>query len=337
MNRVLIIFTVSILFFSCNKNEEDTPDNYNLVYPAHFPAPEYQFENNPFTREGFLLGRKLFYDPLLSVNNTVSCVTCHDPTHAFADHNIPLSFGVFGRMGRRNSPPVFNMIWNTSFMWDGGVNHIELSGFPAIEDENEMDTNLQDIFEKLNNHDEYPQLFEEAFDGMGINDQTFFWAITQFMGAIISSTSKYDKYLNGKASFSSEELAGLQLFRTHCESCHQEPLFTDYSFRNNGLDSDFTRDKGRYEITLNPDDMGKFKVPTLRNITFTYPYMHDGRFINLDQVLNHYSSGIVASATLDEQLQNGIPLTQEEKNQIKAFLETLTDYDLINNLEFYPQ
>lgn len=334
MKRLLFLLLISTIFFSCNKNETDTPDTFDLVYPAHFPTPEYQFENNEFSREGFVLGRKLFYDPLLSVNNTVSCGSCHDATHAFADHNIPLSFGVFGRMGRRNSPPVFNMLWNTSFMWDGGVNHIELSGLPAIEDENEMATNLTDILTKLRTHKRYPSMFEEAFGTSEIDDQKFFYAITQFMGALISSNSKYDKYVNGQANFSSEELAGLQLFRTHCENCHQEPLFTDYSFRNNGLDSEF-EDKGRYEITLNPNDEGKFKVPTLRNITFTYPYMHDGRFINLDQVLNHYSHGIVASPTLDSQLENGIPLSESEKNQLKAFLETLTDYEMLNNIEFY--
>lgn len=321
-------------FFSCNKNDEDTPDKFELVYPAHFPTPEYHFENNEFSREGFILGRKLFYDPLLSVNNTVSCGSCHDATHAFADHNIPLSFGVFGRVGRRNYPPVFNMIWSKSFMWDGGVNHIELSGFPAIEDENEMSTNLTDLVEKLRTHNTYPAMFEEAFGTSEINDQKFFYAITQFMGALISSNSKYDKYVNGQANFSNDELSGLQLFRTHCENCHQEPLFTDYSFRNNGLDSYF-EDEGRFGITQNPNNLGKFKVPTLRNITFTYPYMHDGRFINLDQVLNHYSHEIVASPTLDVQLEGGIALTNDEKNKLKAFLETLTDYEMLNNIEFY--
>lgn len=334
MKRFLLIFFLPLLIFSCNKNEEDTPDSFELVYPAHFPTPEYQFENNEFSREGFILGRKLFYDPLLSVNNTVSCGTCHDAPHAFSDHNVPISSGVFGRMGRRNSPPVFNMLWNTSFMWDGGVNHIELSGLIALTDENEMDETIQNILDKLRNHETYPALFEETFGTDEIDDQKFFYALTQFMGAIISSNSKYDKYINGQENFSNDELAGLQLFRTHCESCHQEPLFTDYSFRNNGLDSDF-EDEGRFGITLNPDDLGKFKVPTLRNITFTYPYMHDGRFINLDQVLNHYSNGIVTSSTLDAQLENGIPLNETEKMQLKAFLETLTDYEMLNNIEFY--
>lgn len=330
--RIAILLFSLLTLVSCSKDE--APDNNSLVLPSHFPEPHYNFENNPYSRQGFLLGKKLFYDPILSINNTVSCGTCHAPNHAFADHNSAISFGVFGRQGTRNSPTIFNTLWNTSFMWDGGVNHIELSGLPAIVSEVEMAETMSNVIDKLNNHPQYPGLFKNVFGTDVITDQLMFYAMTQFMGSLISATSKYDKYVQGKATFSSDELAGLTLFRANCATCHTEPLFTDYSFRNNGLNATFT-DLGRALITLDENDEGKFKVPTLRNVTETYPYMHDGRFQTLDQVLNHYSEGIVQSATLDPLLQNGIPLTNTEKDQLKAFLETLTDYDFIGNTDFY--
>jgi cytochrome c peroxidase len=333
-NWIAIVFILVVLMQSCKK--DGASDEFNLVLPSHFPEPHYNFENNPITNEGFFLGRKLFYDPILSVNNTVSCGTCHAPNHAFADHNMPVSFGVFGRRGIRNSPTIFNMLWSTSFMWDGGVNHIEVSGLPAITDENEMAEDIGNVIEKLKNHPDYPKWFKQAFGTDEITDQRMFYALTQFMGALISSNSKYDNYVTGKGNLSQIELEGLQLFRTHCSTCHTEPLFTDYSFRNNGLDAEFT-DWGRARISLIDDDKGKFKVPTLRNIELTYPYMHDGRFANLDQVLNHYSSGIVSSATLDASLASGIPLSNTDKEKLKAFLLTLTDEVLISNLEFYEQ
>jgi len=329
-----IIAVLLALLIGCSKDE--APDNNSLVLPSHFPEPHYNFVNNPITYEGFFLGRKLFYDPILSVNNTVSCGTCHAPNHAFADHNMPVSFGVFGRRGTRNSPPVFNLLWSTSFMWDGGVNHIEVSGFPAITDENEMAEDIGNVVEKLKNHPKYPEWFKKAFGNVEITDQLMFYALTQFMGAIISSESKYDKYVTGKGNLSQIELDGLHLFRTHCSACHTEPLFTDYSFRNNGLDEEF-EDLGRARISLDNNDNGKFKVPTLRNVELTYPYMHDGRFANLDEVLNHYSSGIVHSPTLDPLLSGGIVLSESDKAKLKAFLLTLTDDALISNLKFYEQ
>lgn len=327
------LYFLLVLLLACGK-DEDTPEEITLVYPSHFPAPHYQFEGNAFTKEGFELGRQLFFDPLLSLNNTVSCGSCHAQTHFFADHNVSVSTGVFGRQGIRNSPPIFNILWNTSFMWDGGVNHIELSGLPALTDTNEMAENLQNIINKLAATEKYPPLFEKAFGSSEITDQHIFFALTQFTGALISANSKYDQYILGKIDFTAEEESGLHIFRTHCETCHQEPLFTDYSFRNNGLDF-VSADKGRGRITLETTDYGKFKVPTLRNVMHTYPYMHDGRFMNINQVLDHYHSGIQAHPNLDPLLQNGIPLTEEERYHLKKFLHTLTDESLLSNPLFY--
>ncbi|MCB9255964.1 MAG: cytochrome-c peroxidase [Chitinophagales bacterium] len=334
MKRLVRLFLLGIILLSSCAKEEDINEVYPLVYPPHFPEPVYKFEDNPFTLEGFALGRKLFFDPILSINNTISCGSCHAPVHYFADHNVALSTGVYGRTGIRNAPVAFNLMWNEAFMWDGGVNHIELSGFPAMTDTNEMAETMNGILFKLQNSPEYPALFEKAFGEGPITDQHLFYALTQFSASVVSATSKYDYYIQGKLDFSEVELAGLELFRAKCEACHQEPLFTDYSFRNNGLDLVFT-DLGRARITQNQEDLGKFKVPTLRNVLHTYPYMHDGRFRNIDEVLDHYSSGIQNSASLDPLLSQGISLSEQDKANLKAFLRTLTDVEFLENRLYY--
>lgn len=334
MTRLVNIFLVGLLLLSSCGKEEDVNELYPLVYPPHFPEPVYKFEGNPFTLDGFALGRKLFFDPILSVNNTVSCGSCHATVHYFADHNIALSTGVYGRTGIRNAPVAFNLMWNKAFMWDGGVNHIELSGFPAMTDTNEMAETMNGILLKLQTSQEYPALFEKAFGEGPITDQHLFHALTQFSAAVVSATSKYDYFIQGKANFSELELTGLEVFRSKCETCHQEPLFTDYSFRNNGLDEVFT-DLGRARITQNQDDLGKFKVPTLRNVLHTYPYMHDGRLRSIDEVFDHYSSGVQYTASLDPLLIGGISLSEEERSQLKAFLRTLTDEEFLQNRLFY--
>lgn len=330
MYKLGFLLLFGILFSGCKK---DTANKYNqLVYPSHFPEPHYNFKDNPYSYDGFLLGRKLFFDPILSVDNTVSCGTCHAPVHAFADHNIKLSLGVENRQGVRNSPAVFNMLWNKSFMWDGGINNIEVMPIAPITDHREMAETIENVVKKLNEHKEYPTLFKNAFKNDLVDSRNMLLALAQFMGSIISSNSKYDQYVLGKYTLSADEKAGLSLFRTHCESCHKEPLFTNYEFINNGIDSVF-KDLGRKKVTDESADLGKFKVPTLRNIMLTYPYMHDGRFKNIDEVLNHYSNGVIESATLDNRLKNGISLEANEKKQIKAFLSTLNDFELIGDLE----
>lgn len=334
MKNLFIFFAIAFFLTGCKK---DNTNRYErLVYPSHFPKPHYDFKNNPYSYDGFVLGRKLFFDPILSVNNSISCGSCHAAVHGFADHNVKLSMGVFGRLGSRNSPPVFNMLWNTSFMWDGGINHIEVMPVAPITDHNEMAETMENIVMKLKEEKDYPALFQKAFGTNQIDDRYVLYALTQFMSAIISSNSKYDKYITGKGSLSTDELAGLQVFRTHCESCHTEPLFTNYEFINNGLDTEY-KDKGRYRITLKDEDVGKFKVPTLRNIMLTYPYMHDGRFRNIDEVLDHYANGIQSSPTLHLSLEGGIQLTSLERSQIKSFLHTLTDYEMIGDMEINEQ
>jgi len=327
-----LLFFVSITIISCNK-EEQTPSEFNLELPSYFPQTEYQFEANELTSDGFLLGKKLFFDPNLSKDGTISCASCHAPQNFFVDVNVPISFGVDGKQGTRNAPSLVNLLWNKSFMWDGGVNHIELSGLPALTDTNEMAETLANILDKLNNDSEYPYLFEQVFQEDEITDQQLFYAITQYTGSIISAGSKYDEVIKGENVFTTAENAGYEIFKANCASCHVEPLFTDYSYRNNGLAS--TSDEGRERISLDSDDFSKFKVPTLRNVMHTAPYMHDGRISTIDDVLTHYATGIVQSVTLDPILINGISLTEADKTNLIAFLNTLTDEELIRNSKFY--
>jgi cytochrome c peroxidase len=179
-------------------------------------------------------------------------------------------------------------------------------------------------------------MFKSAYGSDSITSQNMLRAIAQFMAVLVSSNSRYDKYMRGEpgGTLDAEELNGLALVRLNCTPCHKEPLFTDLTFRNNGLDTVFTNDPGRYLITLDPNDEGKFKVPSLRNVEVSYPFMHDGRLRNLDKVLDHYISGVKNSPTLDPQLSGGIPLTTSEKAHIIKFLKTLTDYDFLANPRF---
>ena len=297
---------------------------------SYFPAPAYNFENNKQFYSRFELGRALFYDKVLSSDSSVSCSMCHEQPHGFGSHSTPFSEGVNGLLGTRNSPAIFNMAWTPAFMWDGGINHIEVMPIAPITNPVEMNESLTNVVAKLQQSERYRKLFQKAYGSETITDQHLLKALTQFMMMIVSDNSKYDQVRQGKATYTASEQAGYTLFVQKCSQCHTEPLFTDYGYRNNGLDATFT-DQGRAHITQDPGDAGKFKTPTLRNVELTYPYMHDGRFFTLNQVLDHYNSGIQQSPTLDPALSPGIPLTGTEKTQLISFLKTLTDYDLLND------
>jgi len=326
----LLIILLAVL--SCRK--ENTADNsLSPAYPDYFPAPVYQFNNNTVNKDRFELGKKLFFDPILSLDSTISCAKCHAQVHAFADHNVSLSAGINGLMGTRNSPSITNMIWSPTFMWDGGVNHIEVFSVAPITNHVEMGESMLSVIRKLNSITAYRTAFKKAYNIDEITDQAMLRALTAYMSMIISAGSKYDEYRQGKTSLSASELDGLSLFRQKCAGCHSEPLFTDYSYKNNGLDSVFN-DLGRETITNNSNDRGKFKVPSLRNVELTYPYMHDGRFWSLREVLDHYSNGIVISPSLDASLQHSIPMTIQEKESIIEFLKTLSDWNLVSDQMF---
>jgi cytochrome c peroxidase len=344
MKRLAIIFLLMsgwlILANSCKKNEESEPQtNPKFVVPSNFPGPVYQFGNNTVTKDGFELGHRLFYEDALSVDNSTNCGTCHQHFAAFANLDHSVSHGVNNCFGTRNAPPLFNLAWQQEFMWDGGVHNIEVSGLNALTNPCEMANSLDNIVSTLNNKPPYPELFRKAFGTAGINSQRLFRALTQFTAMMISANSKYDKHVRNEpgGAFTTDEEAGYSLFKAKCSSCHPEPLFTDGSYRSNGLDLN-PRDPGRDSITQTGADKGKFRVPSLRNVELTRPYMHDGRFYALEDVLEHYNSKVKAHANLDPGLKKngtlGIPLTKAEQQQIILFLKTLTDNDFVHDKRF---
>ncbi|MGH2563941.1 MAG: cytochrome-c peroxidase [Ginsengibacter sp.] len=307
-----------------------------LKIPAGWPKPLSNiFANNPLTEEGFQLGRKLFYDGRLSKDGNFPCASCHQQFAAFATYDHDFSHGFNNQFTTRNAPPLFNLAWSKLYHWDGGVNHIELQALSPMTAPNEMAENIDSVLKKLRRDTSYQRMFKEAFGSNLINSQRMLKALAQFVGSLVSSDSKYDRVKRGEDKFNSAEEHGYELFKARCNTCHKEPLFTDYSFRNNGLTvNDFLKDYGRMKITGNPADSLKFKVPSLRNVSVTFPYMHDGRLYSLYKVIDHYSKGIQQSATLDSSLRKGIPFTDEEKTDIVYFLHTLNDTAFERNKRF---
>lgn len=326
-----------LLLAACGKKQDVQAVDDGPVRPAHFPAPYYNFGANTFSQAGFELGKRLFYDNRLSVNNTISCASCHKKEDAFADRGKAFSEGINGLYGKRNSPAIFNMAWNRSFMWDGGVTHIEVMPLAPLTNPVEMGETINGIVTKLNADPLYRVLFSQVFHKDSIDDQQMFRALAQYMANVVSAGAKYDRYIKGEEQFNESEKRGYLLFITHCESCHREPLFTGYTMENNGLDTVFS-DIGRFRVSQDSSDLGKFKVPTLRNVEVTGPYMHDGRIATLQQVLNHYSDGVRNSPTLSAKLvrdgQPGLHLSEQEQADLIHFLHTLTDYTLLNNPEY---
>lgn len=351
IGRTGIVLLILLLMVSCSeqvKHEETEvevitrkPEPMEIQIPANFPAPVYDLTVNPVTKEGFALGKKLFYDARLSRNNTISCGSCHQQSAGFTHHGHDVSHGIDDKLGRRNSLPIQNLLFYKTFFWDGGVHNLDLVPLNAIANKVEMDEEVENIIAKLEANADYRAKFLAAFGSEEITSTRFLQAISQFLAAMISSNSKYDRYVrNEGVTFSEAELQGMELFTQHCRSCHATDLFTDQSYRNNGYSSltDFDRDQGREEITLNKDDRGKFKVPSLRNVAYTAPYMHNGKLSTLDQVLDFYVSGVHDTPTLDSLLKaKGTPgfyFDEDEKQKIIAFLHTLTDEKYLTDKQF---
>lgn len=353
MKYLLISFIVIAVVLSCKKDKvayEPTP--YELEIPSHFPDMIIP-EDNPMTVEGVELGRKLFYEVKLSGDNTMSCANCHAPASAYSDPN-QFSEGIDGVEGTRNSMALVNLGWDDHFFWDGRATSLEEQILLPVEDPIEMHDTWPNVVSELSASLEYKNMFFKAFGTPGVTKERAAKAIAQFLRTMISGSSKYDvmyKYENNLplssseqaiyATISVEEWAGYDLFKSlngaDCFHCHNGPLVQVKKFSNNGLDATFS-DLGRGEVTGNPTDYGKFKVPTLRNIAYSAPYMHDGRFATLDEVIEHYSSGISMSPTIDPLIefanQGGVQLDSYEKDLLKAFLLTLSDESFINNPAF---
>lgn len=323
----------------CKKDTID-PGTWQLVsfaVPKGWPEPAYTFADNKLTYDGFVLGRKLFYDVRLSRDNTISCGSCHQQFASFANLGHNVSHGVDSKVGTRNSPGLANMAWHTSFFWDGGVNHLEMQPINPIQNPVEMDLPMADVVTRVKAATDYKEPFIKAFGDEMVNSQRIFKALAQFMGAMVSANSKYDKYSRNEAggTLDDHEMRGLTLVRQHCITCHKEPLFSDFSFRNNGLQPLIgVNDSGRARITHETADLYKFKIPSLRNIALSAPYMHDGRLKTLEEVVEHYRTGVYASPTTDAAVAGGISMTDDDKKDIVSFLKTLTDSTFINNKLF---
>lgn len=334
--RYIVVGILLLISFAFVKKAL-TPVYFDI--PKNWPKPHYDFKNNPLTEEGFQLGRHLFYDPLLSKDGTISCSSCHLQATGFTHVDHDLSHGIDGKIGVRNSLTLQNLAWSKTFMWDGGINHLDVQAIAPITSDVEMNETLENVVTKLQQSEKYTSLFEKAFGSKKITGQLTLKALSQFVVSLKTTNSKYDNVMQKKATFSEMEQKGYKLFKKNCASCHIEPLFTSDSFKNNGLPKDAVlNDLGRMKITQNPKDSLHFKVPTLRNIEFTFPYMHDGRFKTLSEVVKHYNSGIQQSRTLSKELKKPLDLSDNERTEIIAFLKTLSDKEFLFNSRYsYPK
>ena len=344
--KYTIPFSFFFLFFlsSCLKEKNiefsNTPTPYELAIPANFPPVELP-DDNPLTVEGIQLGRHLFWENRMSGDNSMSCASCHAPQYAFSDPS-PRSIGINGDSSKRNSMVLQNLAWSNDFFWDGSVITLEEQILLPVMDSTEMDESWSNFLNEIKYDNLYRELFYDAFGTLEPDSTHAAKAIAQFLRTMISSNSKYDKVLRYEANFTPDENAGFSSFNSltggDCFHCHGGILGTDLSYKNNGLD-EFPIDSGRGLVTLNPLDNFKFKVPSIRNIEYSAPYMHDGRFNTIDQVIDFYSTGVHANSPNIDPLiefasQGGVQLNPTERMQLKAFLLTLSDSSFINNPDF---
>lgn len=317
--------------------QQTKPDANLLQFGSHFPAPALPADN-PLIAERVALGRALFRENALSRDGTLSCASCHLSTAALSDPR-PFSLGIEGRTGTRNAMPLFNLAWKKSFFWDGRATSLRSQVLMPITDHQEMDESIDRVVEKLKAKDHYPKAFKESFGSPDITADRIGLSLENFLLTLTSDDSKFDQAQRGEVQLTADEQRGFELFMMEreprmgvfgadCFHCHGGALFTDHQFRNNGLPlSD--RDPGRFGLTKISIDRGAFATPSLRNIALTAPYMHDGRFQTLEQVVDHYSEGVQRTDTLDPNLakhpNGGLHLAPEEKKAVIAFLKTLTD------------
>lgn len=337
-SKIWIFIFIASIFTACGDNEPTMPEMdttpYNIVLPEGFPMLEFP-EGNELTVARVDLGKKLFYDPILSRDSSVSCGSCHLQTQAFTDGKA-LSDGVAGGITKRNSPTLANVAYHDLFFKDGGSISLELQVIAPIEDENEMDNSILDVVERLKNVPEYVDMMVKAY-GRTPDVYSITRSIASFQRTLISGNSRYDQYLhqNQNDALNASEIRGMNLFFSDslaCSQCHSGFNFTANAFENNGLYDSYV-DKGRFRITIDSSDIGKFKVPTLRNIALTAPYMHDGSVSNLAAVVQHYANGGSHHPNKSSLIQPRT-LSAQAQADLVHFLESLTDEAFINNPAF---
>lgn len=310
LNKFLFVLLLSGLLLSLK--------NSQMSQAKSWPAP-IQATSKYTSADGFALGRALFYDPFLSADSSVSCASCHLSYTTFAHVDHPTSHGIADRIGKRNAPGLFNLAWRQNFHWDGGVINLNSQALNPLTHPDEMGETIERILLKLMRHQNYPHFFKKVYKQKKIETWMLLDALQQFTIALVSKESYYDHVLQGKAAFSPQQAQGFALFEQHCNRCHTAPLFFSNRFESNGIQIDST-DLGRFDITGFVADKGKFRVPTLRNISHSFPYMHDGRYRSLKEVLRHYG----------QQLQ----LNEPQQKDLISFLKTLTDTTFLMNPQF---
>lgn len=333
----VFVLTGVLLLDSCKKSvyvRGATPINF--VVPPGFPTPTYSFQSNPLTEEGFLLGRRLFYDGRLSINGNFPCASCHQPVAAFTTYYHDRSHGYGGSHTLRNAPGLFNLAWYPSFTQDSSVQSLAAIYRNHITKPDEMAENIPNVLNKLRQDTSYKRMFAEAFGTEGITEDRMYRALTQFLMNLVSANAKFDRVQRGEDSFTPEEQSGYVTFQAKCASCHSGPLFTDFRYRNIGLPIDPNlRDYGKMRATYSSSDSLKFRTPSLRNVELTSYYTHDGRFTLTRDVIRHYRTNVQAGPTLDPALANGgIQTTPTEENNLVIFLRTLSDSTFLNNPRF---
>lgn len=317
---VSIFLATVISGTGCNKNDDpSSPAALDFPMPEGWPETSYDFVSNPLTKEGFELGRKLFFDGKLSKDGNFSCGSCHQPFAAFSTFEHDLSHGFNNQFTTRNAPALFNLAWHTEFHHDGGITHLDLQPLAPITAPNEMAETIASVVGKLSADPAYQQGFAKAFGSPEINTSRLTKALSQYMLMLVSASSKYDRVKQGKDVFNVNEAAGYEVFlQKKCNSCHSEPLFTNLAYASTGLPLDpDLNDVGRMRITGRSSDSLKFKVPSLRNIMLSFPYMHDGRLWDISDVYEHYNKTI--------------PLSSVERGLLTEFFKTLTDSAFTNN------
>lgn len=355
----LLVFLLCAVIQACNKDDAEEQSESGVGFDGtayqlnsgDFEKPPIA-QDNQLTVQGVKLGRMLFYEKRMSRDGSMSCASCHRQEHAFTDTSL-FSEGVRGKVGKRQAMAVFNMAWNNNeFFWDGRAHLLRDQSLAPIRDPLEMDESLENVIAKLSSDQSYKDQFMRAFGSTEITEDRIALAMEQFMNSIVSVDSKYDRYLRGTAALDSNEERGRVLFFAEfnpsfpklsgadCQHCHSGRNFENDKYLNNALDTDGEmKDDGRMAVTGKSSDRGKFKVTSLRNIELTPPYMHDGRFKTLEEVVDHYNSGMKNSSTVDPTLiyplnNGGLQLTDEDKRDLVAFLKTLTDEVLLTNPEY---
>ena len=321
-NALMIVFAGALLM------------SFHLAMSDHLPIPIHSIAHLQNDSLKIALGKQLFYDPILSRDSSISCSSCHSQYNAFAHSDHALSHGINDRIGTRNASSLINLAWSKSFMWDGANFSLEAQVLTPLTSHHEMDNTIEEILRRLNDNKEYTLLFARAFGTTNIATTHLVQAMAAFESILISKNSRYDSMKMQLTQFTEQESKGYEVFKHHCNSCHTEPLFTNGTFADNGLSIDTTlNDLGRYRITLDSADLRHFKIPTLRNVQYSFPFMHDGRFKRLREVIHHYSSSIDMNDK-HRDIPEPLHLSDNQITELLAFLYTLTDRTFLFNPSF---